>query len=524
MKFTRAAIAAALGAGALVEFVFWGGGGIGLTLLFLILLFAYYLACGLPKGSRRGRIEHGALAFMAALLALCFSLFDNGALRAADLLALTYLMGLLFLHGTVGEALPWDLPAFTGEHLAGYFARPFCCIARPWKELSNLRKADREGEVPHTRAARRVALQIVLALLVSIPLLLVLTALLAKSDPVFTELLRPLAEAIENLRIGTIAGKAILFLFLFPFTASAVWSYRDHMRLLSRPAVPVAGTSGSGTAANGAAGSAGPASAADRLRFLPPAFSITVLALVNVLYILYAAIQFLYLFSSWRGELPDGLTYAEYARNGFFELAFVSAINAVLLFCSIRMTRRSGKSKAAVRCLSVLLLFLSSVQLASALSRMNLYIGAYGLSRLRYFVTAFMVLTAVCFAFLLLREFLERFPLFRSLVLAGAAALCILNFTVPDAQIAKYNIGHYLSGELKGLDLDYIRNDLSAEAHVVLLEKEEAIAAKDPALGAEISLMKDGLGENLVQSGEMAWKNGNLSRELLKARLEAHSA
>src|SRR5664280_2631620 len=110
MKFARACIASVLGATALVEFLFWGGAGVGFTILFLILLAAYYLACGFPKAGVRRTAEHIAMAVIIAALALCYTFFANESLRILNFLALIFLMGLAFLQGTVGKNLAWDLP------------------------------------------------------------------------------------------------------------------------------------------------------------------------------------------------------------------------------------------------------------------------------------------------------------------------------------------------------------------------------------------------------------------------------
>lgn len=44
---------------------------------------------------------------------------------------------------------------------------------------------------------------------------------------------------------------------------------------------------------------------------------LTVTVLVAVLYVVFCGIQIIYLFGGG-GELPEGVTYAEYARQGFF--------------------------------------------------------------------------------------------------------------------------------------------------------------------------------------------------------------
>ena len=52
--------------------------------------------------------------------------------------------------------------------------------------------------------------------------------------------------------------------------------------------------------------------------------SLTFIVLLDIVYMVFVAVQFKYFFS---GTFENGLTYAEYARKGFFELLFVTIIN-----------------------------------------------------------------------------------------------------------------------------------------------------------------------------------------------------
>jgi len=502
MKYARTILAAVIGAATLVEFLFWGGAGIGFTLLFLILLLAFYIACGFPKAGLIHTAEHIILLTSAVALAMCYTFFDNEALRLLNFPALGFLLGLIFLHGTVGKNVRWDKPMFQAELWIGYFVRPFACIARPWKELWDLRSNKKADENPaRSSAMRKTGLQVILTFLAAIPLLVILVTLLASSDPVFRDVFKPFITWLENLHFDEVIGKIFLFVFFVPFTASAVWSYRDSFT------VNTFSDSKNTTAP---------------LR-IPQASAITLLAMVNAVYLLYAGVQFAYLFGAWGGSLPDGLTYAEYARNGFFELAFISCINILLLLCSIRLTKREGKPGIVIRCLSTCLLILSSVQLVSAMQRMRLYIAEFGLSQLRFFVSAFMLLIAVYFVFLLIREFVSSFPLFRFMVFAGAAALIILNYSVPDARIAQYNIEHYQSGDLESLDTDYIFYNLSADAKIILY-KEEAALTKDnenmKSAFVEIDSYRAPLEDNYRSDN---WKMYNVSRERLQQYLLKNS-
>jgi len=493
MKYIRAWIAAALSAAAVVEFVFWGGPGIGITLLFLTLTGCYYIACGFPKGGKIRIAEHIILLVMTTSLALTYSLFANQSLRVLNFPVLGLLLGVLFLNGSLGDKIAFDRPLFHAELFVSYFARPFLAITKPWTEAGELKKsAHTDPEAGEkSKQTQSVLLQVLLALLIAIPLLALLTVLLAASDPVFGKILEPIAHLLDNFRFSTLFGKVIVFVFLLPFVASAVWSYRNKMTL-----IPITEPSSS------------------RPNFAATAvFSVTILALVDVLYFLYDAVQFLYLFGGMRGNLPDGLTYAEYARNGFFELAFVSFINVGLLLLGIKLTSRKGAMGLATRILSCLLMLLASVQMVSAFSRMNLYIQVYGLTILRYFVVAFMILLAVYFAVLLVKEFVPKFPIFRVMFCGGVLALILLNFSMPDARIAQYNVDHYLSGEIHQIDIDYISENLSGDAKVYVLENRGALLDADPSLGMDLAVMEDSMIGSSVSISAQFWKHANLTDE-----------
>ncbi len=457
MKFIRTLIAAALGAAALVEFFFYGDGAahVGVTLMFLILLGGFLLAVGLPK---RGEKQFGLQVFLTTgviLVALSFTLFDTPGLIVINFQSLIVMMGILFLQRACGDLCGIGEKGFLPELFAGYVLRPLLSVAEPFKEMREISTdSEHSGDGQTGKRLGKVIVQIVLALLVSIPLILVLSLLLAQSDAVFGNFVEEVISGI-NINIFTkLFGRVFLFLMIMPFAASVVWSYRIKKLHLNN---------GSG-------------SFDEKTTHIPSLSAIIVLGLVNILYLIYAAIQSVYLFGAWAGDLPGNLTYAEYARSGFFELAFISVLNAGMILLTIRYTTRVGSAGKVIRGLSVLLLALSTVQLASALRRMFLYMEAYGLSESRYLVTAFMFLMAILFVFLLVKELKNQFPLLKFGLIACVTALVLVNYSVPGFWIAKTNIDRYLDGNLPKLDATYLTG--SADSIRVVLENEDRIIDK----------------------------------------------
>ena len=102
---------------------------------------------------------------------------------------------------------------------------------------------------------------------------------------------------------------------------------------------------------------------------------------------------------------------------------------------------------------------------------MCLYINAYGMTPLRVYTTCFMILLAVTFLVLLLRQFITKLPTAAILTSVYIMMLAVLCFGKPDARIAEYNIRHYADGSLKDLDIHMLCN-LSEDAYNVMARKQ----------------------------------------------------
>ncbi len=205
----------------------------------------------------------------------------------------------------------------------------------------------------------------------------------------------------------------------------------------------------------------------------------TVLAVVNLLFLAFVAVQFRYLFGG--AELVrglTGLTYAEYARRGFFELVAVAALSLpLLLVADWSLDQRDAPRVRRFRQLAGLMLLLLDVMLASALFRMRLYTAEYGLTELRFYTTAFMgwlVLVFGWFVATVLRGQRERFG--TGALLAGWLVLAGLNLVNPDAIIAGVNLDRAARG--RPLDRVYATT-LSADALPTFRRRLPGLATND---------------------------------------------
>jgi hypothetical protein len=190
----------------------------------------------------------------------------------------------------------------------------------------------------------------------------------------------------------------------------------------------------------------------------------TVLLVVDLLFLAFVLVQLRYLFGG-AGLVSQvtGLTYAEYAREGFFQLVTVAALSLPLLLgADWALGRRDPQATRRFRLLAGLMLALLNIMLASAVWRMRLYTAEYGLTELRLYTTAFMAWLVLVFGWFgatVLRGRRERFG-FGS-VAAGLLVLGALNLVNPDGLIAGANLAR--AGRGRAVDTAYL-NALSADA------------------------------------------------------------
>ena len=163
-------------------------------------------------------------------------------------------------------------------------------------------------------------------------------------------------------------------------------------------------------------------------RFAPRATVCTALAALCAVYLLFLSMQTKYLFGAFWGALPEGFSYSEYARQGFFELCRVAAINIVILLCANIFSREQAGENRYLRLGNIALSVLTLLLLVTAASKMGLYIVVQGLTVKRVLVSVFLVWMAVVFVCIIVRQF-RPVKLVRIGVLVGAVlftALCVL--------------------------------------------------------------------------------------------------
>ncbi|MFA6161715.1 MAG: DUF4173 domain-containing protein [Patescibacteria group bacterium] len=184
---------------------------------------------------------------------------------------------------------------------------------------------------------------------------------------------------------------------------------------------------------------------------------VTFLGLINVLFLIFVGFQFAYFFGGQDFLVAQGITYASYAREGFFQLLFVAGVVFAISWVIYWMTEMHQKW---TKILNIALIVETGVIITSAIMRLSLYIDAYGLTLQRWWamyciiLIGLTLLSVAVFAITKVTYSQSSKVAFLGILLVTSVALLVPT----EKLIAKYNIDRFLSGEKKSF-FDRSRHD-----------------------------------------------------------------
>lgn len=218
-----------------------------------------------------------------------------------------------------------------------------------------------------------------------------------------------------------------------------------------------------------------------------------------ILFAAFVATQFVVLFGGDdHVRKTAGLTYAEYARTGFWQLSAVTVLTLAVLVVVLRW---AGQDTPAdrwwLRGLLAVVSVLALVIVASALGRMWTYQRAYGFTVLRLLVQACELWLGAVYLLVLAAVLrLRRAWLPRAVLGTAMATLLALAVLDPERLIAEENIDRWQRG--KALDTEYLVT-LSPD----ILPATERLP--EPLRSQVRARLRSGLGDD-------TWQSWNLSR------------
>jgi hypothetical protein len=326
--------------------------------------------------------------------------------------------------------------------------------------------------------------KVAIGMLISIPVLLVVMKLLMSADTEFERLVGGIPDWFL-----VIDGESVARLVIILFCTCAFFAY---MQVLLKKHIKVVEHQKE-----------------FQLGQLDAVIAITVLAIINIVYILFTIVQFKYFFS---GTLQGNFTYAEYARKGFFELLFVTLINLfILVFVLTFVNWAIGSVKRLMQIMLTVLILASSVMLCSAFLRLGLYEDAYGFTITRVLAHSFMIFLTVIFAYTLVKIWIGKLSLFHFYFISFLLYYTAISSINIDSIVVKENIARYeTSGKIDVQYLDSM-SYTGINGLIKLYEKNKDI----PELKTVLQNRK-----NEALTADLPWQSYNLRREAAFAKLK----
>ena len=219
----------------------------------------------------------------------------------------------------------------------------------------------------------------------------------------------------------------------------------------------------------------------------------TALGTLNLLFAAFVAAQLGWFFG---GETflhaRTGLTAAEYARQGFFEMVWVVMLVVPLLVATRAVLRPGRALERRHTLLSVPVIILLGAIILSAVTRMQLYVHYYGLTVDRFYPLVFMAWLGVVLVWLALTVLRGRGRTFiAGVAISGLVVLAALNVVAPDARVARFNIDRAARvPRPDGSELD-LRHMAQLSAEAAALATHATLATPTAAEGTPLRAADD---------------------------------
>lgn len=385
--------------------------------------------------------KHQAWLFAVPIFLLSFRFFlsSNNVLGFFNF----YLIILLFVGMTLllanKEETNWASLGFLGMIVSTIFM-PVKYFNKPYQWVFYKCKFKKESQILAN------VKKVLIGLFLSLPLLLIIISLLSSADMVFSEMLSFFPTLLRQFFVNIVLKDFTAIFTITLFVGTYTFSYIYHLFGQDKKKDASMQESSLRTEAK------------NPKTYIDPIILMTVLVMVDMIYLLFSLIQFSYLFGGGTHTLPLELSYAEYARRGFFELLLVTMINFSIMLFIIYFS--DFQRKATANILKTLLFAMgifTYVMLYSSFYRMGLYEQKYGYTYLRVFVYFFLFVESVSLIGTLAYIVCPKFNLFKMYFVIFLVFYIGLNYINIDSMIAKKNIDRYFK-ETHDIDIHYLQS------------------------------------------------------------------
>jgi len=391
--------------------------GLGTTILMMATFVYAYLM--LKKLGYTFARKHVGYAVIGGLLAFNLMYTMDGWVLFVDYVAIimVFVTGVLSVIYDNSELSFGESIMAVLEHIFGSLENVFACV-NDWRDYR------KDGKTENN-----VYRSVFIGIIISIPALILILLLLSSADIVFGDITE---RIFGEIKLNT----TIVIGLMFAGSLSGSYAWLIHFVDKDK-------------------------SVHKDKRNGDPTILITVGLIISAVYLFFCGIQVVYLFAGL-GELPNNYTYAEYAREGFFQLLAVCILNLLFVLMGLRLF----KEKTLLKVVLTVITGCTYIMIASSAYRMALYIDVYSLSLLRIWVLWTLLWLTVILTGALINIYKNGFSLFKYSMVVTSFLYLSFAYAKPAYLVAGYNLNDDLyTGPV---DQEYLADDLNEDAMPVI--------------------------------------------------------
>lgn len=417
---------------------------IGISMILFVAPFTYFLIHLLEKNNKIKNKKAKLLLIPIILLALAFGIFNNTFFNVLNIIIIPILIVIMVI-GLFSEKSIINLK-LVGKTFGGIF-NPLGSLEESFdKSILEIKEKLKLGK---DNKKQGKAKKIIKAILITLPIVLIVLALLSSADEVFSNIFKVIFDNIgklfSNISISTVVARILFtgmtFIYFICFFYYFAYEYKEEDEEQKQE------------------------------EKIKDNFTLKmILVALNIIYLVFCYIQIKSLFLK-----NVDINYAHYARQGFFQLMVVSIINLVtILIAKNRENKNDIKTNKFINYMSLAMIIFTFIIVISAAVRMYFYESQYGYTLLRLLVYCVLFTESVLFiptVFYILDKKIDLAKCYFIIILSAYVCMNYMNF---DSIIAKRNVDRYI--QIGKIDMYYLENHTGTDAvrqiHRLLESKE----------------------------------------------------
>ncbi len=324
---------------------------IGLSMLLFAVPFTFFLINILEKNNKIVNKKAKLLIIPIVLLSSTYFIYNNSFFNTLNLLVIPLLVIFMI----------WQLFDENIEIKFSLIGKIFGMLLTPLNLFSEAFTKTKQELKEKYKASKQYKnneniKKVIRAILITLPVILVVIALLSSADQAFGNIFKQIfywiQTAINQMQISVILIKIISAIIAFIYLLGGFY-FVSHKYVKNEQDT-------------------------EKTTKSKDIFTMKImLGSLNVIYFIFCIIQLRALFIN-----DVSINYAEYARQGFFQLMIVSIINLV----TILYAKKNDKKSKYISIMCVIMVAFTFIILISSAYRMYLYESAYGYTLLRLLV------------------------------------------------------------------------------------------------------------------------------------------